>query len=541
MSASLKLALAQLNLWVGDVEGNVGKIIDAATRARDTLGASLVVCPELSLIGYPPDDLLLRSGMPAQIEQGVERLLREVRDITLVVGLPEYVNEAAERVIYNAAYVIRDGVVLARARKQRLPNYGVFDERRHFQPGGRTLVFDHEGTRLGLCICQDIWGPNPAAAAKAAGAQLLLNINASPFDLSKSRERRRVFDSRVAETGLPLVYVNCVGGQDDVLFDGDSTAIDHDGRVAFSAPLFEEGVFALDFDGRRWSGREREAQSREAVVYSGLVQAVRDYVDRNGFPGALVGMSGGIDSALVAAIAADALGAERVWGVSLPSRYTAQMSNDDARLEAEALGIRYSVLPIEPAFEAFSGALADSFSGRAVDLTEENLQSRCRGVMLMALSNKFGHVVLTTGNKSEMAVGYATLYGDMCGGFAPIKDVYKTLVYELCRYRNTLGAVIPERVLTRPPSAELRPDQKDSDSLPPYEVLDPLLQLYVERQLSIPEIVERGFDETVVKRIAALVRRSEYKRRQAPPGPKITECAFGRERRYPLTAVYGDI
>jgi NAD+ synthase (glutamine-hydrolysing) len=538
VATSLKLALAQLNLWVGDVDGNVEKIIAAAAQARDAHGASLLVCPELSLIGYPPDDLLLRSGMPAQIEQGLERLLREVRGITLVVGLPEYADEAGERVIYNAAHVIRDGVILARARKQRLPNYGVFDERRHFHPGGRTLVFDHEGRRVGLCICEDLWGPNPAAAAKAAGAELLININASPFELRKSQARRAVFEARVAETGLALAYVNCVGGQDDVLFDGDSTAVDADGRIGFAAPLFEEGVYPIEFDNGRWRGRVREERSEEAVVYRGLVQAVRDYVDRNGFPGALVGMSGGIDSALVAAIAADALGAERVWGVSLPSRYTA--ANDDVRIEAEALGIRYSLLPIEPAFEAFGATLAGAFAGRAVDLTEENIQSRCRGVLLMALSNKFGHVVLTTGNKSEMAVGYATLYGDMCGGFAPIKDVYKTLVYRLCRYRNTLGAVIPERVLTRPPSAELRPDQKDSDSLPPYEVLDPLLELYVERQLSIPEIVARGFDGATVKRIAALVRRSEYKRRQAPPGPKVTACAFGRERRYPMTAVYGD-
>jgi NAD+ synthase (glutamine-hydrolysing) len=541
VSKPLKLALAQLNLWVGDVDGNVEKIIAAARQARVQHGASLAVCPELSLIGYPPDDLLLRSGMPALIEQGLERLLREVRGITLVVGLPEYADEAGERVIYNAAYVIRDGVVVARARKQRLPNYGVFDERRHFHPGGRTLVFEHEGRRIGLCICEDLWGPNPAAAAKAAGAELLININASPFDLRKSQARRRVFDLRVAETALPLAYVNCVGGQDDVVFDGDSTAVDADGHIGFGAPLFEEGVYPLEFDNGRWRGQLREERSEEAVVYQGLVQAVRDYVDRNGFPGALVGMSGGIDSALVAAIAADALGADRVWGVSLPSRYTAGMSNDDARIEAEALGIRYSLLPIEPAFEAFGMTLAETFAGRAADLTEENIQSRCRGVLLMALSNKFGHVVLTTGNKSEMAVGYATLYGDMCGGFAPIKDVYKTLVYRLCRYRNTLGAVIPERVLTRAPSAELRPDQKDSDSLPPYEVLDPLLELYVERQLSIPQIVAQGFDETTVKRVASLVRRLYSERRQAPPGPKITGCAFGRERRYPITAVYGDI
>ncbi|SEQ05787.1 NAD+ synthase (glutamine-hydrolysing) [Solimonas aquatica] len=541
------LALAQLNLWVGDVEGNVQKIIDAAARARDELGADLLATPELSLIGYPPDDLLLRSAMPGVIEEGVQRLCREVRGISLIVGLPEYVQEAGEAVIYNAAYVIRDGAIIARTRKQLLPNYGVFDERRHFRAGrGGTLVFAHRGVNIGLCICEDIWGANPAAAAKAAGAELLININASPFDLDKHEDRARVFAARIAETGLPLAYVNCVGGQDDVLFDGDSTARNGDGSLALSAPLFSEGVYALSFAGGRWSqGVQRAPQSIEATVYQGLVQSVRDYVNRNGFPGVLIGMSGGIDSALIATIACDALGAARVWGVSLPSRYTADMSNDDARLEAEALGIRYSLLPIEPAFEAFNATLAESFAGRKVDLTEENLQSRCRGVLLMALSNKFGSVVLTTGNKSEMAVGYATLYGDMCGGFAPIKDVYKTLVYRLAVYRNSIAPpgqpVIPERVITRPPSAELRPDQKDSDSLPPYEVLDPILEAYVEDQLSIAEIVARGFDEATVKRVAGLVRRSEYKRRQAPPGPKITRRAFGRERRYPITAVYGDI
>jgi len=547
MAKTLKIALAQLNLWVGDVEGNVQKIIEAATHARDALQADLVATPELSLLGYPPDDLLLRSAMPRVINEGVQRLLTEVRGITLVVGLPEYAEEAGEKVIYNAAYVIRDGQVLARTRKQLLPNYGVFDERRHFRAGRNgTLVFEQNGVRVGLCICEDLWGPDPTASARQAGAELLLNINASPFDTGKTAGRRRVFDLRVAESGLPIAYVNCVGGQDDVLFDGDSTAIDADGRIAFSAPLFEEGVHALTFADCRWQGgTQREEQSLEAIVYKGLVQSVRDYVNRNGFPGAVLGLSGGIDSALVAAIAADALGADRVWGVSLPSRYTADMSNDDARIEAEALGIRYSILPIEPAFEAFSHTLAETFAGKDVDLTEENMQSRSRGVLLMALSNKFGNVVLTTGNKSEMAVGYSTLYGDMCGGFAPIKDVYKTLVYRLAVYRNSLAPagrpVIPERVITRPPSAELRADQKDSDSLPPYEILDPLLELYVENQLSIPEIVARGFDEATVKRVAGLVRRSEYKRRQAPPGPKITRCAFGRERRYPLTAVYGDI
>ena len=538
MPQQLKFALAQLNLWVGDIEGNVEKIIAASARARDELGADLIACPELSLIGYPPDDLLQRSAMPRVIEEGVNRLLAEVHGIHLVVGLPEY----ADGVIYNAAYVIRDGVILQRYRKQQLPNYGVFDERRHFRPGHSPCVFELGGRRIGLTICEDIWLTQPAAQARDAGAELLININASPYHAGKTGERRRVLDLRVAETGLPILYVNCVGGQDDVVFDGDSMVLRADGSLAFEAPLFEENVYLVTLDGGRFVEAPRRSDlPLEQVVYQALVQSVRDYVNRNGFPGALVGLSGGIDSALVAAIAADALGPERVWGVSMPSRYTMDMSNDDARIQAEAMGIRYSTLPIEPAFKAFNETLAASFAGKPVDLTEENLQSRSRGILLMALSNKFGNVVLTTGNKSEMAVGYATLYGDMCGGFAPIKDVYKTLVFRLAIWRNTVSAVIPERVITRPPSAELRPDQKDSDSLPPYEVLDPILEAYVERQLSIPEIVALGFEEATVKRVAALVRRSEYKRRQAPPGPKVTRCAFGRERRYPLTAVYGDI
>ncbi|HEY0916446.1 MAG TPA: NAD+ synthase [Solimonas sp.] len=538
MPQQLKFALAQLNLWVGDVEGNVEKIIAASARARDELGADLVACPELSLLGYPPDDLLLRSAMPRVIEEGVNRLLAEVRGITLVVGLPEY----ADGLIYNAAYVIRDGVIQQRYRKQQLPNYGVFDERRHFRPGHAPCVFELGGRRIGLTICEDIWLTQPAAQARDAGAELLININASPYHAGKTGERRRVLDQRVAETGLPILYVNCVGGQDDVVFDGDSMVLRADGSLAFEAPLFEEGVYAVTLDGGRFEQAPRRPDlPLEEVVYEALVQSVRDYVNRNGFPGALIGLSGGIDSALVAAIAVDALGPERVWGVSMPSRYTMDMSNDDARIQAQTMGIRYSVLPIEPAFKAFNETLAETFAGKPADLTEENLQSRSRGILLMALSNKFGNVVLTTGNKSEMAVGYATLYGDMCGGFAPIKDVYKTLVFRLASWRNTRSPVIPERVITRPPSAELRPDQKDSDSLPPYEVLDPILEAYVERQLSIPEIVALGFEEATVKRVASLVRRSEYKRRQAPPGPKVTRCAFGRERRYPLTAVYGDI
>jgi len=535
--APIRLAAAQLNLWVGDIEGNVGKIIDAARHARDELKADLVACPELSMLGYPPDDLLLRTALPQAIEEGVARLLREVHGITLIVGLPEFTPQGR----YNAAWVIRDGAVIARYRKQLLPNYGVFDEKRHFLPGSGTAVFDLRGVPVGVCVCEDVWGPAPAEAAKAAGARLLININASPYDLSKHHDRIDVLRARSAETGLPILYVNMVGGQDDLVFDGGSLGVNGDGTVAFRAPVFEEGVYVAGFNGR-FIGQVAAEESEESAVYKGLVQATRDYVERNGFPGALIGLSGGIDSALVAAIAADALGPEKVWTVALPSRYTAGMSNEDARLQAERLGLRHSVLPIETAFGAFNQTLAETFAGRGADLTEENLQSRCRGVLLMALSNKFGQVVLTTGNKSEMAVGYATLYGDMCGGFAPIKDVYKTLVYRLARYRNSLGdgEVIPERVITRPPSAELREDQKDSDSLPPYEVLDPILEAYVEDSHSIAEIVAMGYDQATVQRVAALVRRSEYKRRQAPPGPKITRRAFGRERRYPITAVYGD-
>lgn len=541
MSNRLRLAAGQISVRVGDIDGNASRIVEAAQRARDELSADVLVTPELSLLGYPPDDLLLRTGLPKLIESGVQRLLNEIRGITVIVGLPEFTDEG----MHNAALVIRDGKFLARYRKQLLPNYGVFDEKRHFLPGRGTTTFEMNGIRLGLCICEDVWGSNPAAGAKNAGAQLLININASPFDVAKAQGRMEVLRARAGETGLPIFYVNLVGGQDDLVFDGSSLAVNGDGAVAFRAPAFEEGLHVVEFDGHQLSGSIADELAEEAMVYRGLVRATRDYVDRNGFPGALIGLSGGVDSALVAAIAADALGPQRVWAVSLPSRYTADMSNEDARLEAEALGIHYSVMPIERAFGAFNETLAETFSGRAPDLTEENLQSRCRGVLLMALSNKFGNVVLTTGNKSEMAVGYATLYGDMCGGFAPIKDVYKGLVYRLSHYRNSLAPpdrpVIPPRVLTRAPSAELRPDQTDQDSLPPYEVLDPVLEAYIEDSRSIADIVAMGFDEATVRRVAGLVRRFEYKRRQAPPGPKITRRAFGRERRYPITAHYGDL
>ncbi len=551
----LRIAAAQLNFWVGDVVGNVAKIIKAANDARDRLKADLVVFPEMAVLGYPPDDLLQRSGLPAVIAEGLHRIGREVLGIHVVVGHPEYTDEG----VYNAATVFRDRRAVAHYRKQVLPNYGVFDEKRHFLPGRSSCVFELNRIPVGLCICEDVWGPNPAAMARRAGAELLININASPFTLEKSVERSGVLCARAAETGLPILYVNLVGGQDDLLFDGDSIGINGDGTIGFRAPQFEEDLYLVEHDLDRLSGTVRVDESEDAVVYHGLVQSIRDYVNRNGFKGALIGMSGGVDSALVAALAVDALGSERVWGVAMPSRYTAAMSNEDAKEEAFRLGIKLDTLSIEQPFEAFLQTLAPAFGDKPADLTEENLQSRCRGVMLMALSNKHGYLVLSTGNKSEMAVGYATLYGDMVGGFAPLKDVYKTLVYRLARWRNALGErpppasesglnwaarakkVIPERVLTRAPSAELRPNQTDQDSLPPYDVLDRILQAYVEEQRSIPEIVRTGFAEELVRRVASLVRKSEFKRRQSPPGPKITERAFGRDRRYPLTAVYGDV
>lgn len=542
MQAETRWALAQLNLWVGDVAGNVDKIIQAAVEARDRHGARLLLCPELALLGYPPDDLLLRRGLPGLIAEGLQRLQDSVTGITVVVGGPEY----HEGRLFNAAWVLRDGRRVAGYRKQHLPNYGVFDERRHFASGDRPCVFEQDGIRVALTICEDIWVPDACAQARDAGAEVILALNASPFEQGKAQDRLKVAQQRVSETGLPLIYLNAVGGQDEVVFDGNAFALSAAGQVTAQARPFTEEVVPLSV--RRTlqgdvecSGETHPAPEADALLYSALVQATRDYVNRNGFPGALLGMSGGIDSALVATIATDALGASRVWGVSMPSRYTLDMSNDDARIEAEALGIRYDRIAIEPAFEAFNDLLAPLFVDTVPDVTEENLQSRSRGALLMALSNKFGHVVLPTGNKSEMAVGYATLYGDMCGGFAPLKDVYKQQVYQLARYRNTLGLVIPERVLTRAPSAELRADQRDDDSLPPYDVLDAILQRYVESQRSIPDLLAEGFDEADVRRVVSLVRRSEYKRRQSAPGPKVTRRAFGRERRYPITALYGDI
>jgi NAD+ synthase (glutamine-hydrolysing) len=535
----LKIALAQIDLLVGDVRGNLERVIRESRRAQVDLQADLVLFPELTLSGYPPEDLLFHRGLRQQIGQALDELKLAVPEIGIMVGFPEY----SGGYIYNSACLIRGGQVLAQHRKSCLPNYKVFDEKRYFTAGTEPTVVDFNGFRLGLLICEDAWEPPPATAAEAHGAQILLVINASPYEIHKQRERELVIAQRVHETGLPIVYVNLLGGQDELVFDGNSFATDALGRLAMRAPALEEGLYCVEFERRGATvaplpGSVAPEWSDDQTVYRVLVLGVRDYVNKHGFNGAVIGLSGGIDSALTLAIAVDALGAERVHAVMMPSRYTSEMSREDAAAQARALGVSLSSISIENMFAATLEALKEEFAGRAPDATEENIQARCRGVLLMAISNKTGRMLLTTGNKSEMAVGYATLYGDMAGGFAPIKDCSKQLVYRLARYRNTLSPVIPQRVITREPTAELRPDQKDTDSLPPYEVLDPILEAFIEEDLSVEEICERGFERPVVARVLDMVKRAEYKRRQAPPGVRVSARAFGRDWRYPITNGY---
>jgi NAD+ synthase (glutamine-hydrolysing) len=539
VAQSLRLAVAQLNLRVGDVQGNVARVIAAAQEARANLQAQAIVFPELTLTSYPPEDLLLRPALADQVDEGLRRIAREVRGIDVVLGHP--LREHGQ--LFNAASLLRDGRLQATYRKQLLPNYSVFDEKRYFAPGDAPCVVEIGGLPVGFTVCEDVWQPEPVRRAMEAGARLLLTLNASPYHVAKQREREEIVQARVRETGLPVVYVNLVGGQDELVFDGASFVVDGNGRLTQRCPAFEEGLFLVEFDrvGESAAPRHRSLapeSSTEAEIYQALVLGVRDYVTKNGFPGVAIGLSGGIDSALTLCIAVDALGAERVEALMMPSRYTATMSLEDAAAQARALGVAYHVISIEPMFEAFINQLRDEFQGRARDVTEENLQARIRGSLLMAVSNKTGKMVLTTGNKSEMAVGYATLYGDMVGGYGAIKDVFKTMVYRLAEFRNREQAVIPRRVFERPPSAELAPDQKDSDSLPPYDVLDPILERYVERDQPPETIIAAGFDADTVRRVARMVDRNEYKRRQAAPGVRITRRAFGRDRRYPITSGY---
>lgn len=541
MSGRLRLVIAQLDFLVGDVQGNAVRIIDAARVARDRYQADCVVFPELALTGYPPEDLLLRPALNDQVARGLMLIRNQVPDIDIVLGYPRL----HEGCLYNAVSLLRAGAVVASYHKHRLPNYSVFDEMRYFTAGSEPCIVTIGGARVGLTICEDIWRPGAVEQAAAAGARLMININASPYHVAKRGERETVMRQRIAASGIPMVYLNTVGGQDELIFDGESFVMDAGGQVTQRAPAWEEALVPVDFtivaDGTVTpvAGTIAAPLADEAAIYQGLVLGVRDYVNKNRFNGAVIGLSGGIDSALTLAIAVDALGPERVTGVMMPSRYTAQMSIDDALGEAEALGVAHQIIPIEPAFQAFLDMLAPAFAGLPADTTEENIQARCRGIILMALSNKRGTIVLTTGNKSELAVGYATLYGDMAGGFAPLKDVPKTLVYRLAEYRNRLAPVIPSRVLERPPSAELAPNQRDEDSLPPYAILDPILAMYIEQDMSPEEIIGAGYADEVVRRVVTLVNRNEYKRRQAPPGVRITRRAFGRDRRYPITSGFG--
>lgn len=531
----MKIAVAQINTTVGDFAGNTRRILDAIATAK-AQGATLLVAPELAISGYPPEDLLYRDDFCRQAEAALQQVAQAAVGITVVVGYPRA--KFGKGVRYNSAAVCEAGRVVDIYDKQKLPNYRVFDEKRYFEAGHVPLVFEHQGRRIGVTICEDLWFPEPALQARAAGAELLLSLNASPYHLDKLAERHSVMRDRVRETGLPLLYVHWTGGQDELVFDGASFALDSTGKVSYQAPSFVECTEVVTFEGSRISGPIAPQPPLEGVVYQALVTGVRDYVTKNGFPGVLLGLSGGIDSALVLALVTDALGKDKVHAVMMPSDYTASISVEDSREMVEILGVKYSEIAIKPMFDAFNAALAQQFTGRAIDTTEENLQSRIRGTLLMAMSNKFGDIVITTGNKSEMATGYATLYGDMAGGFALLKDISKMLVYRLANYRNSLGRVIPQRVIDRPPSAELRPDQKDQDSLPPYDILDAIIERFMEQDQSPEAIIAAGFDAATVRKVVRLIQVNEYKRRQAPVGVRITARGFGKDWRYPITSRY---
>ncbi|MCY4255943.1 MAG: NAD+ synthase [Gammaproteobacteria bacterium] len=535
----MKIALAQINLLVGDVPGNVARMLAAIDQARAG-NAELVAFPELALCGYPPEDLLFHAGLREDMAAGLERIKAASGDIAVVIGYP---HEQGGR-WYNAAALLHNGRLLLLHRKNALPNYGVFDERRYFSPGEQAGCAEVRGMRVGLAVCEDVWGADVPKRLAAGGAQLILAINGSPYELAKQMRRETLLAERARETGLPLAYVNLVGGQDELVFDGGSCVMDASGQVRMRAKAFEEGLYfcGLEVEAgapvRPRAGIVAPLMPEEAEVYEALVTGIRDYVRKSGFSQVVLGLSGGIDSALTLALAVDALGPDRVLAVMMPYRYTSAMSLEDAKRQAKNLGSQYEVLPITGMVETMRETLAGLFAGMPEDVTEENMQSRCRGMLLMAISNKHGRLVLATGNKSEYAVGYATLYGDMAGGFAPLKDCTKSRVYRLARYRNALSKAIPERVLERAPTAELRPDQLDSDSLPPYEVLDEVLDALMMEDLSAARIAARGFDAEVVRQVLDRVRSSEHKRRQAPPGVRVTERAFGRDWRYPIVSGY---
>ena len=537
----LKIALAQWDFPVGRLGENRDRILELAATARDQHQADLILFPELALTGYPPEDLVLRPGFMKRTEEVVAEVVAAVQGIDVILPYPRA--EGEQR--YNSAAWIRDGQVLGVYDKWDLPNYAVFDERRYFVPGDQPMVVEVAGVKAGLIICEDTWTPEASGAAKAAGAQIILSSNASPFYRDKHRDRAQVLKDRNQETGLPLLYLNCVGGQDDLVFDGHSMAIDARGQLSPPAPSCEDALLIVEFDPDQnglnylhWPEGETDTLP---VIYGVLKRGIKDYAAKNGFSSVVLGLSGGIDSALTAAIAADALGGDNVHAIMLPSRHTSELSLILATEQIDNMALQHDNISIEPIYQASLKQLADVFADRRPNIAEENLQARARGMLLMALSNKFGHLVLATSNKSELATGYSTLYGDMCGGYSPIKDCLKGLVYELCEWRNTLSPAIPQGVIDRPPSAELRPDQLDADSLPPYDVLDQIIVAYVEQDQSIERIVEeQGIDEKVVRRVAGMVLAAEFKRRQGAPGPRITRKAFGRDRRYPISSDWHD-
>ena len=542
----MKIAIAQVNFMLGDLAGNVDKLLDVARRAQSQ-GVTLVVTPELALCGYPPEDLLFRHDFRQACTDALAslcaRLHAEVatREVAMLVGHPHVhvsAESGEEKRLFNAASLIRHGRIVHTYLKQRLPNYQVFDERRYFETGHKPFVFDLDGVKIGVLICEDVWYAAPVAATVRAGAQIIVVPNASPYDMTKLATRYDVVRARVREVQVPMLYAHWVGGQDELVFDGASFGINADGTLGYQEREFEEALGVVDFANGVMVGPVHPTLPPVASVYRALVLALRDYVNKNGFPGVLLGLSGGVDSALTLAIAVDALGAARVETVMMPSVYTAQISLDDAREMANIHGVKYSEINITPMTESFGSALATAFAGRGPDTTEENIQARVRGTLLMAMSNKFGAMVVTTGNKSEMAVGYSTLYGDMAGGYAILKDVSKTLVYQLCLWRNALSHVIVDRVISRAPSAELRADQKDQDSLPDYAILDQIVELFMEQDRAPSEIIHMGFAEADVTRVTRLLKINEYKRRQSPVGAKITRRGFGKDWRYPITSKY---
>lgn len=539
---TIKIAFAQMNSTVGDLAGNINRMQIFAHEAKEKHDADVIVFPELVISGYHPEDLLSRKDFAESCHQALFQYAQATPDICSIVGTPHFINDTLQ----NTAVFIQDGKIHTIYSKQKLPNYGVFDEKRYFTAGTSPCVIQLNGIALGICICEDIWTPDVAAQLKAAQADIIISLNASPFEIDKHAVRMQVLQARAQEASLPILYVNCIGGQDAIIFDGDSMLIDAAGNSVMQLPCFEEklGVFNLDskkiLSSNEVSPQQRLGPSLSVIenIYRALKLGIRDYVQKNGFKKIIVGSSGGIDSAVTLAIAADALGAENVSAVMMPSKYTAKMSLDDADMLAKNLGIQHQTIPITECFNAFLSALSETFKGLPINATEENLQARCRGTLLMALSNKSGALVLITGNRSEMAMGYATLYGDMAGGFAVLKDVYKTQVCQLAEYINREQEIIPHNILVRPPSAELRENQKDEDSLPPYSILDRILTLYLDQELSIEEIGRQGFDGALVKDIVRLIHINEYKRQQAPPGIRIHHRAFGRDRRYPITQRY---